>query len=72
MTNLTMNPVDGASGATGRCSFTVLQGIDEGSPIETILAGRSHDQYRRGPSGWQFSERLFIIDLLGDQSRRFT
>ncbi len=72
MTNLTIDLVEGASEATGGCYFTVLQGIDAGSPIETILAGRYQDQYRRGPSGWQFAERLFIVDLLGDQSRHFT
>lgn len=71
MTNLTIDVVDGASEATGRCCFTVLQGIDAGAPIQTILAGRYHDKYRRGRDGWQFAERLFIIDLLGDQSRHF-
>ena len=71
MTNLTIDLMDGANEATGRCYFTVLQGIDAGSPIETILAGRYHDRYRRAPNGWQFAERLFIVDLLGDQSRHF-
>jgi hypothetical protein len=48
-----------------------LQGIDAGSPIETILCGRYHDGYRRGPSGLEFAERVFIVDLVGDQSRHF-
>jgi ketosteroid isomerase-like protein len=69
--NLILDVVDGASEATGRCSFTVLQGIDPGSPIETILVGRYEDRYRRGPNGWQFADRLFIVDLVGDQSRHF-
>ena len=71
MTNLTIDLAEGADEATGRCCFTVLQGIDAGSPIETILAGRYHDRYRRVPNGWQFAERLFIVDLFGDQSRHF-
>jgi 3-phenylpropionate/cinnamic acid dioxygenase small subunit len=71
MTNLTIDLVDGASEATGSCSFTVLQGIDAGLPIETILAGRYRDQYRRGANGWQFADRVFIVDLVGDQSRHF-
>jgi ketosteroid isomerase-like protein len=71
ITNLTIDLVDGAHEATGRCYYTVLQGIDAGAPIETILAGRYHDRYRRGANGWQFSERLFIVDLPGDQSRHF-
>ena len=71
MTNLTIEMADGADEATGKCCYTVLQGITAGSPIETILAGRYHDEYKRGPNGWHFADRLFIIDLVGDQSRHF-
>ena len=71
MTNLIIDLVDGADVATGRSYFTVLQGVDAGSPIQTILAGRYHDQYRRTSEGWQFAERVFIVDLVGDQSRHF-
>lgn len=71
MTNLVIDLDEDATEATGRCAFTVLQGVDDGSPIEAILSGRYHDRYRRGPDGWQFAERVFIVDLLGDQSRHF-
>ncbi len=71
MTNLVIDHVDGADVATGRSCFTVLQGVDAGSPIETILAGRYHDRYRRTAEGWQFAERVFFVDLVGDQSRHF-
>ena len=71
MTNLVIDHVDGADVATGRSCFTVLQGVDAGSPIETILAGRYHDRYRRTAEGWQFAERVFLVDLVGDQSRHF-
>ena len=71
MTNLIIDMADGADEATGKCCYTVLQGITAGSPIETILAGRYHDEYKRGPNGWHFADRLFIIDLVGDQSRHF-
>jgi 3-phenylpropionate/cinnamic acid dioxygenase small subunit len=71
MNNLTIDLVDGTDEATGRCYYTVLQGLDAGAPIQTILAGRYHDRYRRGPDGWQFADRLFIIDLVGDESRHF-
>lgn len=72
MNNLTIDLVDGADEAAGRCYYTVLQGGEPGEPITTILAGRYHDQYRRGPDGWHFADRLFIIDLVGDQSRHFS
>ncbi len=71
ISNLTIELDDGADEASGRCCYTVLQGIVPGQPIETILAGRYHDHYRRGPDGWHFADRLFLIDLTGDQSRHF-
>ena len=71
MTNLIIDVADGADVATGRLCYTVLQGIGPGKPIQTILAGRSHDQYRRTSDGWQFAERVFIVDLVGDQARHF-
>ena len=71
MNNLTIDLVDGEDEATGRCYYTVLQGVDPGEPIQTVLSGRYHDRYRRGPDGWEFADRLFIIDLGGNQSRHF-
>jgi 3-phenylpropionate/cinnamic acid dioxygenase small subunit len=71
MNNLTIDLVDGADEATGRCYYTVLQCLEAGTPIEVILVGRYHDRYRRGPGGWELADRLFMIDLTGDQSRHF-
>lgn len=71
MTNLTIELAEGASDATGICCFTVLQGVDDGLPIAAIVAGHYRDRYHRGPDGWQFAEREFVADLLGDQSRHF-
>jgi 3-phenylpropionate/cinnamic acid dioxygenase small subunit len=71
MTNLSIEFDDGGDAASGRCYFTVLQGVVSTEPIQTILAGRYHDRYRRTPEGWRFADRLFIIDLIGDQSRHF-
>jgi 3-phenylpropionate/cinnamic acid dioxygenase small subunit len=71
MNNLIIEMEDGADDATSRCSYTVLQGGEPGTPIEPILVGRYHDRYHRGPEGWHLADRLFIIDLVGDQSRHF-
>jgi 3-phenylpropionate/cinnamic acid dioxygenase small subunit len=71
MNNLIIDLVDGADDATGRCSYTVLQNVEPGGPIEIILVGRYEDRYHRGPEGWHLTDRLFHIDLTGDQSRHF-
>lgn len=72
MSNLVIDLVEGADEATGRCYYTVLQGLVADEPLQPILAGRYVDRYRRGPDGWQFADRLFIVDLPGSQSRHFT
>ena len=71
ITNLTVDVEPGASVATGHCYFTVLQGITPGEPIQVILSGQYQDGYAKVGGRWQFSDRLFIIDLMGDQSRHF-
>jgi SnoaL-like domain len=71
MSNLSIELDDDLDQASGQCCFTVLQGIEPGEPIQTILAGRYHDRYRRTEAGWRFSDRLFVVDLMGDQSRHF-
>lgn len=71
MDNLIIDLVDGADEASGRCYYTVLQGGEPGTPIAPILSGRYFDRYRRGPNGWQFADREFHINLVGDLSRHF-
>ena len=69
MTNLVLD-IEGSS-ATGRSSFTVLQGIVPGVPLQVVVAGRYFDRFERGPDGWRFADRLFVLDLGGDQSQHF-
>ena len=71
MNNLIIEMDDGADVATGRCSYTVLQGLEPGEPIQIALVGRYEDRYARGAGGWHLTDRLFHIDLDGDQSRHF-
>ena len=69
MTNLVLD-IEGSS-ATGRSSFTVLQGIVPGERLQVVVAGRYFDRFERGPDGWRFADRLFVLDLGGDQSQHF-
>jgi len=71
MNNLTVDLVDGADDASGRCVYTVLQIVEPGGPIEIILTGRYEDRYHRGPDGWHFTDRLFHVDLTGRQANHF-
>ena len=51
--------------ASARSYFTVLQARPE-LPLQPIIAGRYHDRFRRRDGAWQFSDRLVIVDLVGD------
>jgi hypothetical protein len=39
-----------------------------GLPLQPILAGRYHDRFVRTEGVWRFSERRYLIDLVGDVS----
>jgi ketosteroid isomerase-like protein len=71
LTNLTIELDPGGETASGRCSFTVLQSLVPGEPIQVVVSGRYVDRYRKAEGRWQFADRLFIADLIGDQSRHF-
>ena len=60
--------VDDAAGtATARSSYLVLQGVS-GQPLQPIITGRYRDTFARTDAGWQFAERRFHVDLVGDLS----
>lgn len=71
ITNLSVEVEDGADTAAAECYFTVLQGVVPGEPIHVILSGRYVDRFERVNERWRFADRLFIADLIGDQSRHF-
>jgi len=45
----------------------VLQAVP-GLPLQPILAGRYHDRFERRSGVWWFSERRYLVDLVGDVS----
>ncbi len=71
ITNLTLRVDADAGSASGSCYFTVIQGVEPGKPIQTILSGRYTDRFAKDEHGWYFTDRLFTPDLIGDQSSHF-
>lgn len=66
-TNLVLEIDADAGQATARSYWTVLQAV-EGLPLQPILAGRYHDRFERSGAAWRFTERRYLIDLVGDVS----
>lgn len=62
------NPIIEVAGdaAAARSRYTVLQAVD--GVLQPIIAGRYHDRFARGPAGWRFTERRYLVDLVGDLS----
>jgi hypothetical protein len=67
-TNLILDIDEEAGEAGARTYWTVLQAVP-GLPLQPILAGRYHDRFTRSGGTWHFSERRYLIDLVGDVSQ---
>lgn len=61
---------DDADEASARCSYTVLEGGEPGSPVRVLLVGRYDDTYRRDAEGWHLTDRLFHVDLDATPARQ--
>ena len=59
---------DGSDVASARSYFTVLQATPS-LPLQPIIAGSYHDEFTRADGTWRFSDRLIIVDLVGDLSQ---
>jgi hypothetical protein len=65
ISNLHLDIDEEAGTAAARSYWTVLQAVED-LPLQPILAGRYHDRFQRQDGVWHFSERRFLIDLIGD------
>jgi len=64
-TNLILEIDEAAGTAAARSYFTVLQARPE-LPLQVILTGRYQDRFARADGAWHFTDRLILIDLIGD------
>jgi hypothetical protein len=66
ITNLVVEHEDGATHATARSYFTVMQAHE--GVLQPIIAGRYQDQFENVDGEWRFAERIIHPDLQGDLS----
>lgn len=71
ITNTILEVDDDGGTATARSSYVVLQGVD-GAALQPIIAGRYRDAFERADGAWRFTERRFLVDLVGDLSAHLT
>jgi hypothetical protein len=70
-THTTLNPIiavdEDAGTATCRSVYVVYQQTDT-FPLQPVVTGRYHDKFELVDGAWRFSERAYVVDLLGDLS----
>lgn len=64
ITNVVIEHQDGATQATARSYFTVLQARE--GELKPVIAGRYHDRFEQVDGEWRFAERVIHPDLQGD------
>jgi hypothetical protein len=71
--HLVTNPVVELDGDTAvvRSSYLVLQATNA-HPLAPIITGRYVDTFARADAGWHWTERRFLVDLVGDLSHHLT
>lgn len=67
-TNIHLEVDEEAGTAEARSYVVVFQALPE-LPLQPIVAGRYRDRFVRRGATWQFAERRFTTDLVGDVSR---
>jgi len=67
ITNLVIDHENGATQASARSYFTVLQQKD--GAVQPVIAGRYHDRFEQVDGEWRFAERIIHPDLHGDLSQ---
>jgi len=65
LTNLVVELDGEAATAAAQSHFTVLQARPE-LPLQAILAGRYHDRLACHGGTWHFTDRLILVDLVGN------
>lgn len=67
-TNVIVEVKASGTDARARSYFTVFQARPD-LPLQPIIAGRYHDRFEKAASGWRFTERMILVDLVGDLRR---
>ena len=67
-TNVIVDVDEAAGTATARSYFTVMQATEQ-LPLQPVIAGRYHDRFARVDGAWRFTDRLILVDLVGNLSQ---
>jgi hypothetical protein len=67
-TNVYVEVDEGADSAIARAYWVLLVSTSPDDPVRPILAGSYHDTFSRVDGTWRFSERAYVVDLVGSEA----
>jgi len=67
-TNVLVEVDEGNDTAIARSYWVLLVSTSTDEPVRAILAGRYHDQLARANDAWHFTERRYVVDLVGSEA----
>lgn len=70
-TNVRIEIDEQANSATARSYFVVLQATPK-LPFQPIVGGRYEDRFERVDGRWRFTDRLVLVDQIGDMSEHLS
>ena len=67
-TNALIEVDEGADRAIARSYWVLLVSTSPEEPVRAILAGSYHDAFARTDGAWHFTERVYVVDLVGSEA----
>ena len=67
-TNVLVEVDEAADTAIARSYWVLLVSTSTDEPVRPILAGSYHDQFARRNDAWHFTERRYLVDLVGSEA----
>lgn len=67
-TNALIEVDEDADRAIARSYWVLLVSTSPEEPVRAILAGAYHDKFARSAGTWHFTERVYVVDLVGSEA----
>ena len=67
-TNVLVEVDDAAGTAIARSYWVLLVSTSVDEPLRAILAGSYHDTFAQADGAWHFTERRYLVDLVGNEA----
>jgi hypothetical protein len=67
-TNALVEVDEAADTATSRSYWVLLVSTSAEEPVRAVMAGSYHDRFARAGGTWHFTERRYLVDLVGAEA----